>query len=114
MDDIRKRVGIARRKTEMLSSIQQSQRPLDEPSPSKRQKTDPTPEHDLNQQGMTQTQNGSPDNEREDIEVIVNFFASGGGDDSDDDLVWRNLANHVSVPFDLSFSFRHLKFTASL
>jgi len=34
--------------------------------------------------------------EREDFEVICQFFASGGGDDDNDERVWELLQQHVS------------------
>jgi hypothetical protein len=33
--------------------------------------------------------------EQEDFDVICEFFANGGGNDSDDEQVWLNLTNHV-------------------
>ena len=99
MDNIRKRVNIARRKVESASQAQQSH---DNPSTSKRQKTDV---NNFDQQNGPQIsinlgdelEDIGRDIEREDIGVIVDFFASGGGNENDDDLVWRNLANHVCV-----------------
>jgi hypothetical protein len=88
MDDIRKRVNIARRKAESSTSAHQLP---DTASPSKKQKT--TSDHGLSE---SQALSENVDDEREDIEVIVDFFASGRGNDSDDDLVWQNLANYVS------------------
>ena len=38
------------------------------------------------------------DPEKEDFDIICQFFASGGGDDDDDERVWQELARFVGHP----------------
>jgi hypothetical protein len=90
IDKLRRNAETARRKSiHQLSAG-------DSPVPLKRQKLDTDvssgpaqphiqDEHEARKEG---------DDEREDFEVICQFFANGGGDDSDDERVWSNLKNH--------------------
>jgi hypothetical protein len=49
-----------------------------------------------NSQGTGQPRNKE---EQEDIDAICRFFANGGGEESDDELVWANLTKSVSDVF---------------
>ncbi|KAF8846323.1 hypothetical protein BDN67DRAFT_1064796 [Paxillus ammoniavirescens] len=91
LDDIRKRANIAKRKNAAETIKLNTEE--DEPGPSKRPRfgtseinSDIAPPLD---------QPAVQDLEREDFEVITNFFASGGGDDDDDERVWQELDKHV-------------------
>lgn len=56
------------------------------------------------------SQPSQEDLERQDFDVIANFFASGGGDDEDDERVWEQLEKHVRVPHrTLNFSPQQLR-----
>lgn len=46
------------------------------------------------------------DLERQDFDVITQFFASGGGDDEDDERVWQELEKHVRINCTLSHSLK--------
>lgn len=82
LTEIRKRANIAFRK----SSNGNTERSTEErPGPSKKPRLGALPA------GPTVSQETL---EREDFEVICEFFANGGGDDDDDERVWERLSQH--------------------
>ncbi|KAG0708804.1 hypothetical protein DFH29DRAFT_889085 [Suillus ampliporus] len=83
LTDIRKRANIAFRKsvTENIEKPTMEERP----GPSKKPRLAPLPT------APTQSQETL---EREDFDVICEFFANGGGDDDDDERVWTRLSQH--------------------
>lgn len=87
LTDIRKKANIAYRK----ATSEGVEKPTKEerPGPSKKPRL---AAHTQSQEAL----------EREDFEVICQYFANGGGDDDDDERVWANLSRHVS--YDLHFS----------
>jgi hypothetical protein len=81
LTDIRKRANIAFRKS--LNGNSENSTREERPGPSKKPRlAAPT----VSQETL----------EREDFEVICEFFANGGGDDDDDERVWERLSQHVS------------------
>ncbi|KAG1864264.1 hypothetical protein DFJ58DRAFT_656120 [Suillus subalutaceus] len=82
LTDIRKRANIAFRK----SSNGNTEKATEErPGPSKKPRLDALPA------AATASQETL---EREDFEVICEFFANGGGDDDNDERVWERLSQH--------------------
>jgi len=93
LDNIRKTVGIARRKAaDAGSSSHTGQLDVqDEAGPLKRAKLSPPGAGD-SMPGIEVTVHQGP---RElDFQDISQFFATGGGDNSDDEAVWASLASH--------------------
>lgn len=81
LTEIRKRANIAFRKS--LNGNTEKSTGEERPGPSKKPRlASPT----VSQETL----------EREDFEVICEFFASGGGDDDNDERVWEKLSQHVS------------------
>lgn len=84
LTDIRKRANIAFRKS--LNGNSDKSTGEERPGPSKKPRLAATPTVSQSQATL----------EREDFEVICEFFANGGGDDDDDERVWERLSQHVS------------------
>lgn len=100
IEDMRKKVAIARRKAENAYPQQQHEPDPSEAGPSKRARLSPVPiegiKHSVNKE-----------DELEDFSFICQFFVAGGGDSGDDEQVWANLEKLVSctiVFFSLEFS----------
>jgi hypothetical protein len=90
VEDIRKRANIAKRKRDNEAANQKlSQGFVNEAM---------APEgHTAEETGDVPSNPSQPsqeDLERQDFDVIANFFASGGGDDEDDERVWEQLEKH--------------------
>jgi hypothetical protein len=84
LTDIRKRANIAFRKSSNGITEKSSE---ERPGPSKKPRLDALPAAPAISQVTL---------EREDFQVICEFFANGGGDDDDDERVWERLSQHVS------------------
>jgi hypothetical protein len=84
LNEIRKRANVTYRKS-MSGSVE---KPTEEgkPGPSKKPR--------LAASATTRPQSQEA-LEREDFEVICQYFANGGGDDDDDERVWAKLSQHV-------------------
>lgn len=96
LEDIRKRANIAKRKrVNEAASQNSSQAFVNEGIPSKGRILD-TAEGN-GDMTLYPSQPSREDMERQDFDVITNFFASGGGDDDNDDRVWQELEKHVCV-----------------
>ncbi|KIM75432.1 hypothetical protein PILCRDRAFT_827355 [Piloderma croceum F 1598] len=88
LDTIRKKVGIARRKTADAGNNSQangSGQVQNEAGPSKRS----SPAIHDSMSGIE-----AQDPQQQDFRDICQFFATGGGEDSDDEVVWASLASH--------------------
>lgn len=81
--DIRKRANIAFRKS--LNGNSEKSTGEERPGPSKKPRLAALPATPTVSQATL---------EREDFEVICEFFANGGGDDDDDERVWERLSQH--------------------
>lgn len=96
LDDVRKRANIANRKRANEAVYQNSSREFNSDSmPSKWCILATAQENggvSLNPSHPSQE-----DLERQDFDVITQFFASGGGDDDDDERVWQELEKHVRI-----------------
>ncbi|KAG1862222.1 hypothetical protein F4604DRAFT_1587589 [Suillus subluteus] len=82
LTDIRKRANIAFRKSSNGNTEKSTE---ERPGPSKK------PRLDALLAAVTASQETL---EREDFEVICEFFANGGGDDDNDERVWERLSQH--------------------
>lgn len=83
LTDIRKRANIAFRKS--LNGNTEKSTGEERPGPSKKPRLAVLPATpDVSQETL----------EREDFEVICEFFANGGGDDDNDERVWERLSQH--------------------
>jgi hypothetical protein len=82
LTDIRKRANIAFRKSSNGITEKSSE---ERPGPSKKPRLDALPAAPAISQVTL---------EREDFQVICEFFANGGGDDDDDERVWERLSQH--------------------
>ncbi|KAG1784016.1 hypothetical protein EV702DRAFT_958625 [Suillus placidus] len=83
LSDIRKRANIAFRKS--LNGNSEKSTGEERPGPSKKPRLAALPvTPDVSQETL----------EREDFEVICEFFANGGGDDDNDERVWERLSQH--------------------
>jgi len=85
LDNIRKKVGIARRKAADSGSnsrTNQWDHVQNEAGPSNKAKHNPL----AAEEGIQVTPKD------QDFQIICQFFASGGGDNSDDEAVWESLA----------------------
>ncbi|KAF8560306.1 hypothetical protein OG21DRAFT_1502618 [Imleria badia] len=92
VEDIRKRANIAKRKRDNEAASQNlSQGPVNGGIPSKRRILNTAEGNDI---PLNPSQPSQQDLERQDFEVITQFFASGGGDDDDDERVWQELEKH--------------------
>ncbi|KAG1769162.1 hypothetical protein EDD22DRAFT_771304 [Suillus occidentalis] len=85
LTDIRKRANIAFRKS--LNENSEKLTGEERPGPSKKPRLSALPTTPTVLQSQATL-------EREDFEVICEFFANGGGDDDDDERVWERLSQH--------------------
>jgi hypothetical protein len=81
--EIRKRANIAYRKA-MTGRAEKATE--ERPGPSKKPRLAASPTAHAQSQEVL---------EREDFEVICQYFANGGGDDDNDERVWAKLSQHV-------------------
>jgi hypothetical protein len=95
LTDIRKRANITFRKS--LNGNSEKSTGEERPGPSKKPRLAALPATPIVSQSQATL-------EREDFEVICEFFANGGGDDDDDERVWERLSQHVSRCLHISSS----------
>lgn len=91
--DIRKRANVANRKA-MAGRVEKLIEE-EKPSPSKKPRLAASlTVHAKSQEAL----------EREDFEVICQYFADGGGDDDNDERVWAKLSQYVRYDFQFYLS----------
>lgn len=96
LEDVRKRANIANRKRVNEGVHQNPPRgPVNDGMPSKGRILGTAEEN--GNISLNPSHPSQEDLERQDFDVITQFFASGGGDDDDDERVWQELEKRVRI-----------------